>query len=172
MLLGYAKSMFPLRRGFTIVELLIVIVVIGILAGITIATFNGAQKKAKVSSAQSELSNFIKRAELFKIDDSMGAYPSNLATFKQILIDTNLWNSTRDGNVKTYAYCSTGTNYSMVSVQYIETLVDGTKLYYASKDGLKSFTYDNSVAGAFTIDKICTQTLPGSTYSGWAHQVT
>lgn len=35
------------NAGFTIVELLIVIVVIGILAAITIVSFNGVQNRAK-----------------------------------------------------------------------------------------------------------------------------
>ena len=41
------------QRGFTIVELLIVIVVIGILAAITIVAFNGVQNKAMIGAAQS-----------------------------------------------------------------------------------------------------------------------
>lgn len=39
-------------RGFTIVELLIVIVVIGILAAITIVAFNGVQERSRMASAQ------------------------------------------------------------------------------------------------------------------------
>ncbi len=38
------------RRGFTIVELLIVIVVIGILAAITIVAYNGVQQRARNSA--------------------------------------------------------------------------------------------------------------------------
>lgn len=38
-------------RGFTIVELLIVIVVIGILAAITIVAFNGVQERARMATA-------------------------------------------------------------------------------------------------------------------------
>lgn len=45
------------KKGFTIVELLIVIVVIGILAAITIVAFNGVQERGKVSRAQSDLRN-------------------------------------------------------------------------------------------------------------------
>ena len=37
-------------RGFTIVELLIVIVVIGILASIVIVAFNGIQERARIAS--------------------------------------------------------------------------------------------------------------------------
>jgi prepilin-type N-terminal cleavage/methylation domain-containing protein len=42
-------------HGFTIVELLIVIVVIGILAAITIVAYNGVQERARVTRANSEL---------------------------------------------------------------------------------------------------------------------
>lgn len=41
------------RNGFTIVELLIVIVVIGILAAITIVSFNGITERARIAKAQS-----------------------------------------------------------------------------------------------------------------------
>jgi prepilin-type N-terminal cleavage/methylation domain-containing protein len=47
----WAKQKYHL--GFTIVELLIVIVVIGILAAITIVAFNGVTSKANAASAQS-----------------------------------------------------------------------------------------------------------------------
>lgn len=39
--------MFKNKNGFTIVELLIVIVVIGILAAITIVAYNGIQNRAQ-----------------------------------------------------------------------------------------------------------------------------
>lgn len=50
-------------RGFTIVELLIVIVVIAILAAITIVAYNGIQNRAKASSAQAAANTVIKKAE-------------------------------------------------------------------------------------------------------------
>jgi prepilin-type N-terminal cleavage/methylation domain-containing protein len=43
--------------GFTIVELLVVIVVIGILAAITIVTYAGISRKATISALQSDLAN-------------------------------------------------------------------------------------------------------------------
>lgn len=46
--------------GFTIVELLIVIVVIGILAAITIVAFNGVQNRARTSSRDADISQYYK----------------------------------------------------------------------------------------------------------------
>jgi len=52
--------------GFTIVELLIVIVVIGILAAITIVSFNGVQSSAKASSVQAMVGTLSKKAAVYR----------------------------------------------------------------------------------------------------------
>lgn len=52
------------NTGFTIVELLIVIVVIGILAAITIVAYNGVQDRAKASAMAADFSNNNKIAKL------------------------------------------------------------------------------------------------------------
>ena len=65
------------RRGFTIVELLIVIVVIGILAAITIVAFNGVQNKAKASAAQSAVSQANKKIVAYAAENS-DQYPTSL----------------------------------------------------------------------------------------------
>ena len=61
-------------RGFTIVELLIVIVVIAILAAITIVAYNGIQNRAKQSAAQSLANTIIKKAEAYNTIES--TYPT------------------------------------------------------------------------------------------------
>lgn len=62
------------KSGFTIVELLIVIVVIGILAAITIVAYNGVQQRARDSERQSDVSAITKALELYYIDN--GRYPA------------------------------------------------------------------------------------------------
>ncbi len=69
-------------RGFTIVELLIVIVVIAILAAITIVAYNGITNRANTTSAKSSATNSLKKAEAYNADDNggSGSYPTNPAT--------------------------------------------------------------------------------------------
>lgn len=57
--------------AFTIVELLIVVVVIAILAAITIVAYNGVTNRAKDSARTSELSQWKKKSEVYKIQNNI-----------------------------------------------------------------------------------------------------
>ncbi len=65
-----------LKLGFTIVELLVVIVVIGILASITIVSYTGVTQKAIAATLQSDLSNAAKQIKMFQALDSSNNYPT------------------------------------------------------------------------------------------------
>jgi prepilin-type N-terminal cleavage/methylation domain-containing protein len=67
------------QSAFTIVELLIVIVVIGILAAITIVAYNGVQERARVSSVSSALSQAAKKIAVWQVDNPSTS-PADLAT--------------------------------------------------------------------------------------------
>lgn len=58
------------RPGFTIVELLIVIVVIGILATISIVAYSGIQEKAKVSRANAELQQLSRAIQVARLQEN------------------------------------------------------------------------------------------------------
>lgn len=60
-------------RGFTIVELLIVIVVIAILAAITVVAFNGAQQKALNSRTFAAINAYKKAIYRYSIDNNGSA---------------------------------------------------------------------------------------------------
>lgn len=92
------------QSGFTIVELLIVIVVIGILAAITIVAYNGVQKRAQGSAASSALSQSAKKLALYQVDS--GIYP---ATLSDAGVSAN-------GNVSyQYAQTNAGTGYCITA---------------------------------------------------------
>ncbi|AHB41984.1 Fimbrial protein [Candidatus Saccharibacteria bacterium RAAC3_TM7_1] len=73
-IINQVKDMKKSQRGFTIVELLIVIVVIAILAAITIVAYNGIQNRAKASAAQELASQIYKKAEAWNAIQS--SYPN------------------------------------------------------------------------------------------------
>lgn len=62
--------------GFTIVELLVVIVVIGILAAITIVSYSGIAGRALIANLQSDLVSDSKQLKLYNVEH--GYYPSSL----------------------------------------------------------------------------------------------
>ena len=71
--------MFKKRTsGFTIVELLIVIIVIGVLAAITLVSYTGISQRAAVASLQSDLSNASRKLEIYRAEHSDN-YPALLS---------------------------------------------------------------------------------------------
>jgi prepilin-type N-terminal cleavage/methylation domain-containing protein len=62
------------QKGFTIVELLIVIVVIGILAGLVITTFTGIQQKARNTERQTDIKAMHGQVEAYYAQ--FGKYPT------------------------------------------------------------------------------------------------
>jgi len=61
------------NQGFTIVELLIVVVVIAILAAITIVSYNGITGRANQAAVKGQAATYQKKAELYQSE--VGNYP-------------------------------------------------------------------------------------------------
>jgi prepilin-type N-terminal cleavage/methylation domain-containing protein len=67
-------SLKKAQRGFTIVELLIVIVVIGILAGLVLNSFQGVQARARDTERRTDINSMATQLEVYYNDK--GGYPS------------------------------------------------------------------------------------------------
>jgi len=98
------------RQGFTIVELLIVVVVIAILASITIVSYNGITKSARNSAVQSTLSQAAQKLEITRMNNADDAYPATLSA-----AGLNLVNS--GDTTYTYAVSSDSKLYCLASSQ-------------------------------------------------------
>jgi prepilin-type N-terminal cleavage/methylation domain-containing protein len=74
------------QSGFTIVELLIVIVVIGILAGLVVTTFNGIQQRGRDTERQTDVKALHTQVEAYYAQN--GKYPT-LANLHDATFRTN-----------------------------------------------------------------------------------
>lgn len=66
-------------HGFTIVELLVVIVVIGILASITVVSYTGVTSRANATAAKQSASNIASKAEVYQTEGSTLNWPLTFA---------------------------------------------------------------------------------------------
>lgn len=76
------------QKGFTIVELLIVIVVIGILATLVIVTFTGIQRRARDTQRQTDINAIQSHVEAFYADH--GYYPTTVDLQSTTFLTNNM----------------------------------------------------------------------------------
>ncbi len=69
------------RNGFTLVEILIVVVILGILAAIVIPQFSSASEDAKLSSLVSDLQTIRSQIQLYKLQHNNALPGAGTAVF-------------------------------------------------------------------------------------------
>ncbi len=87
------KIMTQRYRGFTIVELLIVIVIIAILAAITLVSYSGIQQRARESRVALQLTQLRKQMEMYKIENGEWPFQAEMdqAMEEQGYNEANAW---------------------------------------------------------------------------------
>jgi prepilin-type N-terminal cleavage/methylation domain-containing protein len=143
------------QKGFTIVELLIVIVVIAILAAIVIVAYQGIQNKARAAEYQTDTVSIVKKFEAYNAVN--GGYPLTAAGSDAATVTaqttaganlTTLVNNTADSKlpttlnifavipyatIPTYAQVMNGINASVTTDSYFVaycTTGKGMRIYY------------------------------------------
>lgn len=144
------------QTGFTIVELLIVIVIIGILAAIVIIAYTGIQQRAKVAALTSDLKSAAKQ---LAIDQTLnGGYPATLA-------DANNGQGIPASSNVTYQYTSDNTTSPQT---FCMTATTGTTSYYIDQDNTpkSGACAGQSNGGATLVTNISTNPSYESNWNG------
>ena len=105
----------PVRNGFSLLEMLVVVSIILILATVAVPKFMSAGKTAKIAKISADLRTIDNAAALYEIDK--GKYPETVSAL-----------ATKDTNGKAY-------------LQFEPKLPDGTA-YSIGTDGVVSGTFD------------------------------
>lgn len=107
------------RKGFTIIELLIVIAVIAILVGIALPRFKGMQDEGKIAQAKGELRTLQSAVESYYIHQS-NTYPTALSFLTGATITPNLLGNALPtdpfNGTSNYGYATNGSYYTAYSV--------------------------------------------------------
>ena len=145
-------------RGFTLVEILIVVVILGILAAIVIPQFTSASESAKSSSLSTQLQTIRSQLELYQVQHN-GRYP-DLSVASTIDTDTNTWNpltkaTDLDGTIN------------------VATGAFGPYLQQAPSNGfiLSTGTPPLNISVNMTGDGTGNVAAPGFTNVGWAYSM-
>jgi general secretion pathway protein G len=72
------------QRAFTLVELLLVLVILGVLAAIVIPKFSGRTEQAKEQAATTQISTFRTALDAFEVDN--GYYPKGKGGLQDLIV--------------------------------------------------------------------------------------
>jgi general secretion pathway protein G len=128
--------------GFTIVELLIVIIVIGILATLTVVAYNGVQTRSANLNRKTDLSAVSKALDLYFLDN--GRYPPVVGGFAgQTCISPGGWNCWGAGTTNRIL----PTQYQAVMPQDPKYVDDGKACDFPNPHGSRLYGYVTDTNG-------------------------
>lgn len=160
-----------MRKGFTIVELIIVITVIGILATIAIVSYNGAQGRAHDSAVESDLDNASGLIEHFRVNLSdTHRFPASASDLAQagILASKNSYDLTTATN---FVYCVNTSDYQSYA---LAALSKSGKTFKINQDGFQTstltsadFANASTICSGMSLSLVSSGMSPAGTWQSW-----
>lgn len=161
-----------MHKGFTIVELIVVITVIGILATIATVSYNGVQQKAHDSAVQSDLDSIAGLLESHRVNvASAQQFPSTTAELGAL--DIRVSKKSYDTSVaNNLVYCVNTTDYQSFA---LAGLSKSGAVFLATQDGFAttSLTKGNfanaaALCTSLGLSLVSSGMNPAGTWQTWA----
>ena len=153
------------EEGFTLIELMVVVLIIAILLAIAIPTFLGARKRANDRAAQSSLRNAATAAKTMFTDSQSFALADETAADGLPTVEGSL---TYVVNTAASADVGTTPSYKVVSVLesttdwYAATLSKSGKCFFIHESASGATEYSSQDSGTCNADTAATATFTGA----------
>jgi len=138
------------KSGFTLVEILIVVVILGILAAIVIPQFTDASTEAKTSRLCSDLQSVRSQIELYKIHH----------------------NDKLPGTYTGVSFVDAMTSYTLQSGALATTQEPAAGVFNPYMQKIPTNPFIDIAADAITVTEAATGSAPGDDTSGWFYNTT
>lgn len=149
------------KKGFTLIELIVVIAIIGVLAAILVPAMLGFVKKAKIQAANSAASEIAKAVNAITADDaqndSFSALTDGKYGFKSD-VGTALETIASDESIM-FADCLSAYSDSVASQKFAIYAKDGIAVAVATSNGKYYGTYPAFLTNKNYDDEMTTNTL-------------
>jgi general secretion pathway protein G len=124
------------RAGFTLVEVLLVVAILGILAGVVVVSFSGKQKGAMIKATRASIAAVCTAIDLYEVDN--GVYPSALQNLIQSSGEPNWSGPYVRGSLPADAW-GTPLSYTVDGAGAYKVISAGPDLQMGSPDDITSF---------------------------------
>ncbi len=154
LIINIQKKINKLQKGFTLVELLIVIAIIGVLAALLMSNFIGVRQRARDAQRKGDLESIRHALELYRADQGVypqvgvgdGNFPTTCGAGSSLFSGTTVYMQKIpcDPLGGSYVYSSDSNTYTLIAC--IENLND------SQKDTANNPTYcDGTAKRSFTL---------------------
>lgn len=107
------------RSGFTLIEVLLVVAILGILAGVVVVNFGGKQEAAMIKACRTSIQGICTAIDMYEVDN--GRYPPSLQSLVTSSGEQN-WNGPyirggvpSDPWSQSFQYTQSGNSYKVTS---------------------------------------------------------
>ena len=151
--------MSKINYGFTIVELIIVMVVIGILTTIAIVNYSSTQRRAYDAVVQADLEQMADQFDIFRTRSAADVYPASQADLESL--DINITESAYSTSVAVNVYACVSAD--LKSFAIVSQSKSGNILKVTNTTDTTAFTPSSS----FTLASTCSSLGMNYLLSGW-----